>query len=111
MHKAYKDINCGDYFLTLFITIHTDHNTCRSSQNVNIGCLCKTGLLFGFGPFYDKFEILFEFKGTIMASTLDESSDIKLDAAGNIDTSKLEKSLQKALAFDVQYKQKDNMKK
>jgi hypothetical protein len=34
-----------------------------------------------------------------------------LDAEGNIDAAKLEKELKESLVFDVQYKQKDNMKK
>lgn len=36
---------------------------------------------------------------------------VKVDANGNIDTSLIEKELGAALKFDVQYKQKDNMKK
>lgn len=39
------------------------------------------------------------------------SSGITLDAAGNIDTRKLEKELRSALDFDIKYKQTDNMKK
>lgn len=38
-------------------------------------------------------------------------SIIKLDASGNIDTSKLESELRSALEFDVRYRQQDNMKK
>lgn len=36
---------------------------------------------------------------------------IKLDENGNIDSSKLERELRSALEYDIQYKQKDNMKK
>jgi Dynein attachment factor N-terminus len=43
-----------------------------------------------------------------MASSSDE---IRLDANGNIDTTRLEASLKSALDFDVHYKQTDNMKK
>ena len=39
------------------------------------------------------------------------SSGVRLDAAGNIDTNRLEKELRSALDFDVKYKQTDNMKK
>jgi len=38
-------------------------------------------------------------------------SSVALDASGNIDTSKLEEELRRALEFDVRYKQTDNMKK
>ena len=36
---------------------------------------------------------------------------VKIDENGNIDTSMIEKELSAALQFDVEYKQKDNMKK
>ena len=36
---------------------------------------------------------------------------VKVDENGNIDTSMIERELSQALQFDVEYKQKDNMKK
>jgi hypothetical protein len=62
------------------------------------------------GPFSPNFKYS-SIITTKMSKKLEDSSDIKLDALGNIDTRKLEKSLKEALEFDIQYKQRDNMKK
>ena len=47
---------------------------------------------------------------THKSSTLHEGV-LKLDASGNIDANKLSKEATDALAFDIDYKKKDNMKK
>ena len=44
-------------------------------------------------------------------STVSRESVFKLDANGNIDADNLTKEMTDALAFDIDYKKKDNMKK
>ena len=44
-------------------------------------------------------------------SSVSRENVFKMDSNGNIDADKLSKEMTEALAFDIDYKKKDNMKK